>query len=423
VKTEGGLTEGMTSEHELVAACLIPEGADSKSMAKLERGTLTVGSGSGVDLRVEDRSVSRLHASFELLTGGVRVRDLGSRNGTFYLGARIETVVVPVGASVVLGRLTVRIAPLLAEPNLELTADPPSPLVGASKAIRRLSGLMKKLARSEATLLIEGASGTGKELIARAIHNAWRPSSPFVVFDCAAVSPNLIESELFGVTRGAFTGADRARAGVFEQALDGTVLIDEPASLPIDLQPKLLRVLESREFRRIGDSLVRKTTARFMATSRVSLESEVQAGRFREDLFYRLSSVRLEVPPLAQRREDIPVLAQHFAAVHGVRLPASTVAAMQCHHWPGNVRELKGAIERTLLKLDAPLQTPTTSKGEAPSFLEARDQLVSEFEREFVRALLTRHRGNISAAAREAKLARSFFYRLIEKHGLSSAGG
>ncbi len=408
-------TEGLSLHHDepLTAVRVVVKGADLSVL--LERGSLTVGSGSTSDLRLDDKAVSRQHVVLELLPGALRVRDLGSRNGTKYLGARIDVATVPLGGTIQLGRTTLRFTPEATAQTKASTADAPASLIGRAPAMRRLFARIARLATSEASLLIEGESGTGKDAIARAIHQAGPPNRPLVVFDCAGVNPNLIESELFGVSKGAFTGADRARAGILEQATGGTLLLDEPAALSLELQPRLLRVLEAREFRRLGENLVRKAHFRVIATTQVSLEAAVARGTFRKDLLYRLAVTRLLVPPLRERREDVAALAIHFAAPMG--LERSTLAAMQCHPWPGNVRELKSAVERALVGLDAP--SPMTNLAANPSFLEAREELLRDFERQFLTALLDRHRGNVSAAAREAKLARSFLYKLLQKHQLA----
>ena len=406
-------TEGLSrgGEGALTAVKIEAPGTDISFL--LERGSATVGSAGSADLRLEDRAVSRQHAVLELLPGAVRVRDLGSRNGTLYLGARIDVATVPLGGTIVVGRTTLHFLPVHSVASRELTADAPGALIGRAPAMRRLFAKVRKLGSATSDVLIEGESGTGKEAIARELHALAGPGRPLVVFDCAAVNPNLIDAELFGVAKGAFTGADRARAGLVEQAAGGTLLIDEPAALPLEVQPRLLRVLEAREFRRLGENLVRKASFRAIATSRAPLDEAVKRKVFREDLLYRLAITRLVVPPLRDRREDVPALASHFAAQ---QLEPSTLAAMQVHPWPGNVRELKSAVERALIGLD---ETPASAGARGPSFLEARERLLGDFDRQFLVALLERHRGNVSAAAREAQLARSFLYKLLEKHGLA----
>ncbi len=421
-----GLTENLSGPSERLEPVLVEavDGPGKGAQRVLEVGTLTVGSDSSCDLVVADRSVSRRHATIELVPGAVKVRDLGSRNGTTYLGARIEQARVPLGGSVRIGRTTLRFSPLAPE-------VPPSEreelcgLIGRSLPMRRLFTLVEKLARSDATVLVRGESGTGKDAVARAIHQlSDRASSPFVVFECAAVNPNLVESELFGHARGAFTGADRARAGAVEAATGGTLYLDEVGALPLELQPKLLRVLESREFRRVGENLPRKTSMRVVASTHKDLEAEVKAGHFRSDLYFRLAVTVVEVPPLRKRPEDIPLLAAHFARrLTGVDVPLNpaTLAALQCDMWPGNVRELRNAVERVVtlgsLRGDAPEPEPPPA-----SFKEMRERFLSQFERDYLVALIERNDGNVSAAAREAKLARSQFYRLLARHGLVGRG-
>jgi DNA-binding NtrC family response regulator len=240
-----------------------------------------------------------------------------------------------------------------------------------------------------------------------------------VVLDCAAVAPGLIESELFGHARGAFTDASRARAGALEQAHGGTLLLDEIGELPLELQPRLLRFLERRELKRLGENQVRKVDVRVLAATHRPLEQEVQSGRFRQDLYFRLAVALVSLPALRQRPEDIPLLVELFAGRlggEGAKLPAATVAALQCEAFPGNVRELRNAVERAL-SLGSP-KPPPAQNGGAFNFHQAREQLVEDFEREYLVKLLERHARNTSAAAREAGMARSHFYRLLEKHGL-----
>lgn len=414
-------TEDLNSTEQLGPAVGIRvEVVGAGSTMTFDSGSVTVGSGTDADLRLDDRAVSRRHALLQLLPGAVRVTDLESRNGTHYLGARITTATVPHGGSVQVGRSTLRFIPYRTQRDDEITADGPAEMVGRTPVMRRLFAKMKRVAPLDSPVLIEGESGVGKETVSRAIHALSTPSQPLVVLDCAGINPNIIEAELFGVARGAFTGADRARAGLFEQATGGTLVIEEPASLPLELQPRLLRVLESKEFKRIGENVVRKTRTRIITVSCQDLDAEVAAGRFRRDLLFRLAILRIRVPALRERREDIPLLATHLARliVPGATLAPSILAAFQCHTWPGNVRELRNSVERAVLGLE----TFATQRSAiaAPSFLEARDTLLHEFEQRFLADLLRRNSNNVSQAAREAKLARSFFYKLLRKHGLVS---
>jgi DNA-binding NtrC family response regulator len=403
----------------------VSDGPAKGKRCGLETGTIFVGSDAGCDLQVDDRSVSRRHLSVELLAGAVRVSDLKSRNGTEYLGAKISDARVPIGGSVRIGRCTLRFLPRAAQAPESARAELGG-LLGSSPAARRMFAAIEKLGPSDSTVLIHGESGTGKDSVARELHAlSPRAKQPFVVFVCAAVNPNLIESELFGHAKGAFTGADRIRVGDVEAVGAGTLLLDEVAALPLELQPKLLRVLESREFQRVGDGQVRRAEMRVLASTQADLEAEVKAGRFRKDLYFRLAVVELVVPPLRDRAEDIPLLARHFAKqVSGVEveLAGSTLAALQCDPWPGNLRELRNAVERVLtlgaLK-DAPVETATRPSASA-SFKAARQRVLLEFEKDYLATLLDVHRGNVSHAAKAAGLARSAFYRLLNRHGLAS---
>jgi transcriptional regulator with GAF, ATPase, and Fis domain len=308
--------------------------------------------------------------------------------------------------------------------------------------MRSIFGVLERIATSDATVLLEGETGTGKDVIARSIHGASpRKGQPFVVVDCGAVSYNLIESELFGHERGAFTGAVAARAGAFETAGGGTLFLDEVGDLPLEVQPKLLRVLESREFRRVGGNRPMKSDARIVAATKRNLRDEVERGKFREDLYFRLAVVPVTVPPLRVRREDVPALVDHFLEaakkrdprVANVTIGLETRNALAAHDWPGNVRELRNVLDRALyvaagsgdieLRLvDLPVAAgagrASATFDPRKSYREIRSTFETEFELGYVSWLLGRHDGNISAAAREAKMDRKYLYDLARKHGL-----
>ena len=304
--------------------------------------------------------------------------------------------------------------------------------------MRRLYPLLERLAISDVPVVIEGETGTGKELVAEALHECGpRAAGPFVVFDCTAVAPTLIESELFGHQRGAFTGAVGDRKGVFEQAHGGTLLIDEIGDLPMALQPKLLRVLERSEVRRVGGESARLVDVRVLAATRRNLDREVQSGRFRDDLFHRLAVTRAVLPPLRRRKGDVVLLARAFAqAGSGAALPESLLRSWEEYAWPGNVRELRNAVARRIalgelqgwneavwdddaaassVSLDAVVDGAGVLEGIVSRGLPlnvARQQVLEELERRYVGRVLAEHGGNITRAAAASGIARRQFQRV-----------
>jgi DNA-binding NtrC family response regulator len=368
------------------------------------------------------------------------------------------------------GASKVRFEPLDESVEVELSPkDRFAGMIGQSVKMRELFARLEKLAPSDATVLISGETGVGKELVAEALHEySARAGGPFVVLDCGSIPQNLIESELFGHERGAFTGATSAYAGAFERADGGTVFLDEIGELPLDMQPKLLRVLERHEVRRIGGSKTSNVDIRVVAATNRDLGVEVNRGRFREDLYYRLAVARVHVPPLRDRREDIPALIEHILQTtpggENAELSEETVALMMKHDWPGNVRELRNVIERAVLLSEAPASeaalsrnyipgrtstdSPKTDRGAAPEgkddaagggaaengnvvsmvidtktpFKLAKRDLITDFERRYISQLLEEHEGNISAAARAAGIDRMSIHKMLNRLGLSNPG-
>lgn len=390
-------------------------------------GDAVLGAAEGVDLRIAgDAAVSRFHAEISFRDGAPWIRDLGSRNGTFVDGFRVESAELPTVATLRIGDTDITATRHTIERE-EPFQEGFGPIVGSSLNMQELFRRLKLAAQSEATVLVLGETGTGKELVAEAVHTAsTRSKGPFVVVDCATLSPSLLEAELFGHVRGAFTGAVSDRAGAFEAATGGTVFLDEIGELPIELQPKLLRVLESRRVRRVGENRVRQVDVRFVAATHRDLMRMVAEGRFREDLYFRLSVLVLKIPPLRQRRDDIPTLIRRFAAKPAL-WTGSALQQVRDRSWTGNVRELRNFVARAeAFGLDEALAgaeaTPDldTDMGllDTTNYHEAREDCVARFEREFVRTLLARNEGNVSAAARMAGLDRTHLHRLIRKHGL-----
>jgi transcriptional regulator with GAF, ATPase, and Fis domain len=307
--------------------------------------------------------------------------------------------------------------------------------------MREIFGLVERIAPTDATVLIEGETGTGKDLIARTLHQlSPRSGAPFIVVDCGAVAGTLIESELFGHEKGAFTGAIAARQGAFELASGGTVFLDELGELSLDLQPKLLRVLEQRELRRVGGTKTVKVDLRVIAATRKDLRSEVEKGKFREDLFFRLNVVPITAPALRERREDIPLLIDAMLAKlapgSGIAISDATRMALMAHDWPGNVRELRNVIERALAlgadpgMLVAPLGNEPTSRGAqlregiefdpGVSFRDTKEKWNELFERRYLTWLIKRAEGNISKAARDADMDRKYLHKLLRKYGVTA---
>jgi transcriptional regulator with GAF, ATPase, and Fis domain len=394
-------------------------------------GRRTLGSAPGAEVRVSDREVSRLHAELEPTDKGTWVRDLGSRNGTFVDNLLVTSALVPEGAHIRVGGTEL----VLRYPNT------PSPvelwpeerfggLIGASTSMRELFAQMSRVARSEAPVLILGETGTGKELAARALHDASaRASGPFIIVDCAALAGSLIEGELFGHTRGAFTGAVCARPGSFEAATGGTIFLDEIGELPLGLQPKLLRVLESQTVKRLGETDQRPIDVRLLAATNRDLRRMVNVGAFREDLYFRIAVLPLMLPPLRVRKKDIPLLVRHFLAG---RRPVEPVSEHELSEmpWLGNVRELRNFVERACAfgakdALTSGQESPVdlaSAESSAVSFEQPfkdfRERWIDHGEREYLRRLLDRHARNVALAAEAASLDRTYIYRLMRKHGL-----
>jgi DNA-binding NtrC family response regulator len=322
-------------------------------------------------------------------------------------------------------------------PDEEVVEPEPSPeaafgsIVGGDTKMRQLFKLLQDVAQTAATVLIEGETGTGKELIAEEIHNhSPRRDGPFVVFDCGSVPRELIESMLFGHVKGSFTGAITDRKGAFAEAHGGTIFLDEIGEMALDLQPSLLRVLDKRAVRKVGSNVYEKIDVRVVAATNRDLRAEVAKKAFREDLYYRLAVIRVTVPPLRERGADIPLLVNHFMQSFGPQLNCTPedMSKLVRHSWPGNVRELRNAIERACLLSrgnsinidDALVQEAAPALGirtDLP-FKEAKGQLVEMFEREYIEDLMRRHKMNLSAAAREAQIDRKHLRELIRKYAL-----
>jgi DNA-binding NtrC family response regulator len=391
-----------------------------------------IGTHRSCDLVLTDPTVSRFHAELTLVDGRLLLRDLDSRNGTRVEGLGVVAVRLPPRARLELGGSQVELEVGDATVELPLSTQRRfGSMAGASAVMRRTFALLERAAASDATVLLEGETGTGKEAAAASIHDeSARRAGPLVVVDCGAVPATLIESELFGHERGAFTGAVEARVGAFEAAHGGTLFLDEIGELPLELQPKLLRALESREIKRVGATRHQAVAVRVIAATNRDLRVEVNGRRFRADLYYRLAVLEIRLPPLRERAGDIPVLVEHLLGELGASREASaplrtaeTTERLARHPWPGNVRELRNYLERALALETAPPIAPGPAP-DAPAvdltrpLREAREAWTRPHERAYVAGLLEREGGNVAAAARAAGVDRMTFYKLLSKHGI-----
>ena len=429
-----------------------------------DKDVVSIGATPDNDLAIDDETVSRNHCKIFTEGAHYMVRDLDSTNGTFVNRVRVREAWLKPDNTITLGKTDVRFAPVdekfrIVPSNKQRFGE----LIGRDAKMREIYAILEKISPTDATVVIEGETGTGKEVVARSIHQqSRRKNGSFMVFDCGAVPENLIESELFGHEKGAFTGAMTTRQGVFELANGGTVFLDELGELATDLQPKLLRVLEQREVKRVGGSRPIKVDVRVVAATNRHLEAEVQAGRFREDLFYRLSVVRILLPALRERKDDIPTLVQHFlnqghfnrdrdgnAKVES--LARDAIDRILAYHWPGNVRELLNVVERAVSFAESkvievrdlpehiahphgarvsrissapPGAPPVMGGGMVPdtesAFKDAKEQWIAVFEKDYIENLLRKNNNNISHAAREAKIDRKYFRKLMKKYEITT---
>ncbi|MGM0557765.1 MAG: sigma 54-interacting transcriptional regulator [Myxococcota bacterium] len=452
------------SVHVRMVHLVVSPGLDTAEEYTFDQASVSLGMRDDNDVVLEDQTVSRAHCRIYQEGENYILEDLGSTNGTYVNGVRIRQAYLEPGVVLGVGNMQIRFDPI--DEQIPVKPSPSEKLgsiVGKSVKMREIFDIIEKIAPTAATVIIEGETGTGKEVVAKTIHEmSDRSDKPFTVFDCGAVPPNLIESELFGHEKGSFTGAVMARKGLFEMAEGGTIFLDELGELALDLQPKLLRVLEQREVRRVGSNEPIPVDVRVIAATNRRLEEEVEAGRFREDLFYRLSVVRLNLPQLSERREDIPLLVKHF--LHTMRfnqteddglkvenISRDALEALESYDWPGNVRELVNIVERACSFAETDCITPSdlpgyvtgdedgglfgAARGNGKStaewkdiptkselrqmpFKEAKEEWITTFEKDYITTLLVRHEGNISSASREADIDRKYFRKLMYKHDI-----
>jgi transcriptional regulator with GAF, ATPase, and Fis domain len=442
-----------TVRHLRKSKVVVTSGPEAGKEVEITKPRVTGGRSMINDLVLADKAISGTHFEIVAADDGYRLRDLDSTNGVYVGDVRIREVYLKPNMNFRIGHWDLRFTPTQEIVEIALSKrDSFEHVVGSSVKMREIFATLEKVAPSELTALIGGETGTGKEMVARAIHTASpRKNKPFVVLDCGAIPRELIESTLFGHEKGSFTGAVAQHQGCFEQANGGTIFLDEIGELPIDMQPKLLRVLENREVKRVGGDKIIKVDVRVVAATNRDLRQMVNAGTFREDLYFRLSVIAVELPPLRERKDDIEKLANLFLKDIGGRramqmsFTPDSMAAMQSHNWPGNVRELRNVVERAGSLADTPniqrsdLFFHRDSSKSAPSqapivggdgsmmiapgldFKEAKQRVVDQFEVAYLKQLLERHDGNITRSAQEAGLTRYHLRELLKRHGLTGA--
>lgn len=403
---------------------------------KLDGDVLRIGSNAGNQLVLDDPTVSRVHCQIRTHPGGWRVVDTGSLNGILLDGVRVRD------ADLGMPECTLRLGDSVLKVRIPTTPEDTTPgqrgtstlgaLYGQSPIMLRLFSRISKYAKTESDVLIEGESGTGKELVAaELVRRSSRASKPFIVLDCASLTGPRALVELFGAQAGAAAGVKETTRGAFEAARGGTVLLDEVAELPVDVQPLLLRALAEREVRRVGSTTVHKFDARVISTTNRRIEDAINKGQFREDLYFRLGALRIDIPPLRERTEDLPLLVGAVLEELGMldKLGVFTEELyrdMADQTWPGNVRELRSFVERRVLADDEPPPSAPAPAAASPNdtavveetFRAGKDRVVLDFERRYLRALFEWSHGNVSKAARKAGLDRMYLHRLLQRHGI-----
>src|ERR1700722_19892748 len=416
----------------------VAKGKGTKTHIEVGPETNVVGRNEACDLVLDDRKVSAVHMELVATERGVRVRDLGSRNGTFLGGTRIGEVYLLKPTQILCGDTVLEFAPTAAEQVDVPDVAEFGPLVGSSAGMRAVFERLRKTAPTELTVLITGETGTGKELVAQAIHEASpRAHKPFVVVDCGSIPATLAESALFGHERGSFTGAVDKRISPFVEADGGTIFLDELGELPIDVQPKLLRALAEQRVKSVGSNAYRSVNVRVIAATRRDLVREVNAGTFRSDLYFRVAQLKVELPALRQRLEDIPALVRRMMVDLGDphaydRITNDSLERLMRHDWPGNVRELRNVIAVALAfgkegpldlaqhlapNVQAAESTPTRGR----TFQDAKRDVLSRFEREYFTALYAECSGNVSEIGRRAAMERAHVRGYLRRHGIGDA--
>jgi DNA-binding NtrC family response regulator len=433
------------------SSLVVTSGPARGQQLKISKPQVTIGRSGICDLILNDPTVSGTH--FEIITteAGFMLRDLGAKNGTRLNDLQVREVWLESGTRILAGNSELRFDVAEQTMSIELSSrERFCDLLGSSVPMREVFAILERVAVSDLTVVIQGETGTGKELAARAIHDASRRAKgPFVVQDCSTIPKNLVESTLLGHAKGAFTGANEQHVGCFEQANQGTLFLDEIGDLDLAIQPKLLRVLETKELRRVGDHTSVPVNVRVVAATNRDLRALVNRGHFREDLYFRLCSMVVTLPPLRDRGDDIALLTlallrqlekEHRGlSRHGkARVSEDAMHRLQAYHWPGNVRELKNTLERAISIADGPelciqdllppsQRSPVLSLGaesiqrliaEGLNFKQAKNRLLETFEATYLRILIDRYSGNITRSAQAAGLTRYHLRELVKRHGI-----
>ena len=406
---------------------------------ELATARAVIGTSDSADVRLADRKVSRFHCELVRVGSTVRLRDLQSKNGCWLAGQQVFDALLSAGAQIRVGNTVLELDVDRARLPIErwIGGDAFGPMIGHAESMHEVFAIAGRAALSHEPTLVRGESGTGKELLLRAIHELGpRADGPFVVLDCGALGTGFADVEIFGHARGAFTGASGDRMGVFERAAGGTLLLDHVDALPIEVQSKLLRVLDSGRVRRLGENVERRVDVRVVATAQVPLETAVNEGLFREDLFYRLAVFVIELPPLRERQGDVAAIARAMLAEIDGASPEDELAVERelarraAYRWPGNARELRAFVRRVvwlgpeLARLDA------GGDGSAPEpevdpnvpFHAAKQDVIERFERAYIARLLNDAEGNVAEAARRSGLNRTYLHRLVSKLGKPGPG-
>lgn len=442
---------------------VLKPGARNPGWVDIGTDPVIVGRNAACQVVLEDGKVSAVHAEFVATEHGVRVRDLGSRNGTFIAGVRVADVFLLTATKMRLGETEIQFEPVRPE-KITVSAIPTfGPMVAQSAGMRTIFEKLSKVASTDLTVLITGETGTGKELVAQAVHlGSARAKKPFVVVDCGSIPPTLAEATLFGHERGAFTGAVDKRLSPFLEADGGTIFLDELGELPIDVQPKLLRALAERRIKSVGGSSYREVDVRVLAATRRDLVRAVNTNAFRSDLYFRVAQVKVEMPALRQRVEDIPVLVRKMLKDLGgeesdyERVSNETLERLMRHDWPGNVRELRNAVQVAFALAgegeeidiaahlgslaETPQASPVIGGGggggggagggagvsfasfKGRQFQEAKRDVLARFERDYFAALAEEAKGNVSEMARRAGMERAHVRAYLRRHGILSKG-